>query len=131
VDAKSILVVDDDPNVRLVFRLILESDGYAVREARDGIAALILIKDHVPDLVITDLMMPRMGGRELIERMRADARSAHVPILAVTGNPAMKEQISGADWMLDKPIDRSVLLDAVRSLINKKPTPTELATQGN
>jgi CheY-like chemotaxis protein len=131
VVAKSILVVDDDPSVRLVFRLILESGGYAVSEARDGIAALILIKDRLPDLVITDMVMPRLDGRELIERLRADGRSARIPVLAVTGNADMKEQMSGADWMLDKPVDRAILLAAVRSLLDRKPTPTKLATQGH
>ena len=129
--AKSILVVDDDPSVRLVFRLILESGGYAVSEARDGIAALILIKDRLPDLVITDMVMPRLDGRELIERLRADGRSARIPVLAVTGNAGMKEQMSGADWMLDKPVDRAILLAAVRSLLDRKATPTKLATQGH
>jgi CheY-like chemotaxis protein len=116
---KWILVVDDDSDVRLMFKLIFESVGYQVSEARNGIAALILIRDSLPDLVVTDMVMPEMDGRELIARVRSDERMANVPILAVTGHPAAREQASGADAVLDKPIDREVLLKTVSSLMQR------------
>jgi CheY-like chemotaxis protein len=114
---KRILVVDDDPSARLMFKVILEAAGYLVEEAQNGIAALILIKEAVPDLVVTDMLMPRMDGRELIQRIRADVRTAAVCILAVTGHPEGRTQASGADYVLDKPFDRSALLAAVGSLV--------------
>lgn len=115
--SKRILVVDDDPSARLMFKVILEAAGYLVEEAQNGVAALILIKEAVPDLVVTDMLMPRMDGRELIERIRADVRTAPVCILAVTGHPEARTQASGADFVLDKPFDRSALLAAVGSLV--------------
>ena len=114
---KRILVVDDDPDVRLLFRLIFESVGYQVDEARNGVAALILIKDSLPDLVVTDMVMPDMDGLELIRRLRADVRTAQLPILAVTAHARSRDLASGADQVLDKPIDRSRLLATVGSLV--------------
>jgi CheY-like chemotaxis protein len=115
--AKWILVVDDDPDVRLMFKLIFENAGYRVSEARNGVSALILIRDSLPDLVVTDMMMPGMDGAELIRRIRADERSAHVPIVAVTAYPGARKQASAADAVLSKPIDREGLLATVSSLI--------------
>jgi CheY-like chemotaxis protein len=120
VTGKRILVVDDDPPVRLMFRLIFESDGYQVSEARNGVAALILIKDSLPDLVVTDMVMPQMSGQELIERLRSDDRTARLLILAVTGHPGAREQASAADGVLEKPIDRVHLLATVSSLIEER-----------
>jgi two-component system, chemotaxis family, chemotaxis protein CheY len=114
---KRILVVDDDPSARLMFKVILEAGGYVVEEAQNGIAALILIKEAVPDLVVTDMLMPRMDGRELIQRIRADVRTAAVRILAVTGHSDARVQAAGADGVLDKPFDRSALLAAVGLLV--------------
>jgi CheY-like chemotaxis protein len=117
VASKRILVVDDDPDVRLLFRLIFESAGYQVDEARNGVAALILIKDSLPDLVVTDMVMPQMDGQELIRRLRADSRTAKLPILAVTAFRGSGDRFSGADQVLDKPIDRRDLLATAGSLI--------------
>jgi CheY-like chemotaxis protein len=117
VAGKRILVVDDDPAVRLMFRLIFEGDGYHVSEARNGVAALILIKDSLPHLVLTDMVMPEMNGQELIARLRADERTARLLILAVTGQPGAKGQAAEADAVLEKPIDRVDLLAMVSLLI--------------
>ena len=116
---KRVLVVDDDPDVRLMFRLIFESAGYEVGEARNGVAALILIRDSPPDLVVTDMVMPGMDGQELIGRIRSDERTARVPILAVTGIPGAREKASSADAVLNKPIDRPGLLTAASSLLGR------------
>jgi CheY-like chemotaxis protein len=113
--SKRILVVDDDRGARLMFKLILEAAGYLVEEAQNGIAAPILIKDAVPDLVVSDMLMPRMDGRELIERLRAGVRTAAICIRAVTGHPEARTKASGADFVLDKRFDRCALLAAVGS----------------
>jgi CheY-like chemotaxis protein len=116
VPSRRVLVVDDDPDARLMFRLILESGGYMVDEAKDGVAAMILIRDLAPDLVVTDMVMPRMDGPELISRIRADEKIAGVSILAVTGHPEARERAAGADALLGKPFDRAQLLALVDRL---------------
>jgi CheY-like chemotaxis protein len=117
---KEILVADDDSNVRLMFRLILEGAGYAVREAPNGIGALILIRDALPDLVLTDMVMPVMDGEELISRLRSDPRTAALPILAVSGHANTRGKAQLADGILAKPIDRKVLIEAVASLLEER-----------
>lgn len=117
-----ILVVDDDPSVRFLLRLILESAGYRVTEAQNGIAALIRIKEEVPDLVVTDMMMPMMDGGALIKHLRSEPSSDGLRILAVTANPRAREVAAGADAVLAKPFDRSELLAAVADLLAGGPT---------
>jgi CheY-like chemotaxis protein len=114
--AKRVLVVDDDADARLMFRLILESAGYLVEEAQNGLAALILLRDMPPDVVVTDMVMPRMDGQELIRRIRIDDKVAKVSILAVTGHPEARELAAGADAVLDKPFDRARLIEMVAQL---------------
>lgn len=112
---KTILIVDDESNMRFLHRMILESGGYEVIEAAHGAAALERAKESPPDLVITDLMMPVMSGRELIERLRADPVTAGVPIVIVSANP--RSVLEAADAVLGKPYDPDELLSAARSLM--------------
>ena len=114
---KMILVVDDDPNMRFLLRLIFESRGYEVTEAQHGVAALIRIKNALPDLVVTDIKMPVMDGGELIKHLRSDPQTADLPILAVTANRYAQTDAADADVVLDKPFRHSALLSAVQSLL--------------
>jgi CheY-like chemotaxis protein len=117
---KKILVVDDDPSMRFLLRLIFESAGYEVSEAQHGVAALIRIKDALPDLVVTDIMMPVMDGGELIAHLRSDPRTAGLRILAVTANPDAKESARDADVVMGKPFHQSSLLANVDSLLSEQ-----------
>jgi len=84
----AILVVDDDPSVRVVLRLVLETEGHTVVEAPHGKAALEAIRQHaLPDIVTTDLTMPVLGGEQLISHLRSDPATAAIPIVLITGNP--------------------------------------------
>ena len=114
---KTILVVDDDPSIRFLLRLIFEGAGYRVTEAQNGISALIRIKDEMPDLLVTDMMMPVMDGGALIERLRSEASTAGMRILAVTANPRAQEAAGNADAVFGKPFDRSELLAIVSELL--------------
>ena len=114
---KTILVVDDDPSIRFLLRLIFEGAGYRVLEAQNGISALIRIRDEVPDLLVTDMMMPVMDGGALIERLRSEASTAGIRILAVTANPRAQEAAANADAVFGKPFDRSELLAIVSELL--------------
>ena len=78
-----ILLVDDEPSIRVVLGAILEEAGYTVDVAEDGISALRKIESAVPDLLLTDLRMPNMNGFELLEIMRA--RLPHIPRVAISG----------------------------------------------
>jgi CheY-like chemotaxis protein len=114
---KRILVVDDDPDVRFLLRLLFERVGYEVREAQNGISALIRVKEAMPDLVVTDITMPVMDGAQLIERLKSDERTAALPIVAITGTPGAEEAASAADVVMSKPFNHSSLLATVGSLL--------------
>jgi CheY-like chemotaxis protein len=112
-----ILVVDDEPDLRFLLRRIFEQAGHAVADAGNGAAALEAAHLSTPDLVVTDMMMPVMGGAELIRRLRADPVTVHIPILAVTGDPQVA---GGADAVLSKPYKPQQLLAAAVMLLAQK-----------
>ena len=103
-----------------MLRLIFEGSGYDVSEAQHGVAALIKIKDALPDLVVTDMMMPVMDGGELIIHLRSNPRTAALPILAVSPNPDAREAARDADYVLGKPFDRAMLLATVKSILGEQ-----------
>jgi len=111
-----ILVVDDEPDIRFLLRLIFEGAGHIVAEARDGAAGGASVKIARPDLIITDMMMPMMGGQEFITGLRSHPETATIPILAVSGNP---ELASAADAVLSKPFLPKELLIMAAQLIGK------------
>ena len=80
----SILIVDDDPDILDGILMILESQDYHLRTARDGMQCLKLLKEDVPDLLILDLLMPRMDGWGVIREVRSDSRYANMPIMVLT-----------------------------------------------
>jgi len=110
----SILVVDDEPDIRFLIRRVLELAGHRVVEAPNGAVALARILENPPDLVVTDVMMPVMNGGELIRRLRADPATNRLPILAVTGNP---NNAAGADAILTKPFSIKQLAALAASLV--------------
>ena len=115
---KKVLLVDDESNMRFVLRMILESEGYEVVVAQHGAAALETLRRSGADLVLTDLMMPVMSGRELVERLRADQETAEIPIVVVTATHELV--LPDADAVIAKPFDEEELLAVVRSLTEKE-----------
>jgi CheY-like chemotaxis protein len=111
---RTILIVDDESNMRFLLRLVLEGAGYEVVEAPHGAAALERAKESSPDLVVTDLMMPVMTGRELIARLRGDPQTAEIPIVVVSAKPSAT--LDAVDAVLGKPFDPDELLETARSL---------------
>lgn len=122
IDEKAtILVVDDVPmNIELM-RLQLTRAGYDVLEAGDGMEALRMAVDHLPDLVLLDVMMPGMNGFEVCSRLKKDPRTQLIPIVLVTALHETEDRIkgieAGADDFISKPFNRVELLTRVRSLL--------------
>ena len=112
-----ILVVDDEPDLRYLLRRIFVRAGHEVTDAGHGATALQAVRASAPDLVVTDMMMPVMGGAELIRRLRVDPATAGIPILAATGNA---ELAGGADAVLPKPYQPGQLLAAANALLAQK-----------
>lgn len=110
------MIVDDEPDILFVLRVVLEAAGYEVVEALDGREALDAMPDARPDLVITDLMMPVMDGKELIRRIRENPQTAEIPILMVSANP---NGTAGAQALMRKPFRQDELLRNVRTLLGE------------
>lgn len=112
-------MVDDEPDLRFILRRVLERAGHEVVEAVDGAEALAVVRASPPDLVMTDIMMPIMGGVELMRCLRADPATAGIPILAATGDP----QLAGiADAVLPKPYQAEGIVAAVTALLAREGT---------
>jgi CheY-like chemotaxis protein len=112
-----VMVVDDEPDMRYLLRITLEEAGYGVVEAAHGEAALEQVRRSPPHLVLTDRMMPRMSGGELIERLRADESTKAIPIVMISGT---RGDQAGADAILGKPIEAGELIGLVDKLTGQE-----------
>jgi two-component system KDP operon response regulator KdpE len=123
---RNILVVDDEPQITRVLRTALSSHGYSVRSAADGDEALEVMRQWTPDLVITDLSMPNMGGLELCRRIRTKS-SVPIIVLSVRGEerPKVEALDSGADDYVTKPFNMNELVARVRAGLRRASLPTQ------
>jgi CheY-like chemotaxis protein len=120
----AILVVDDDPGIRVVMRAVLEHEAYDIYEAEDGERALAFVEERLPDLIILDLMMPGIGGFEVLRRLKGDERTWLIPIVVLTamGAPARKDaEEAGADGFFEKPFSPMALLQVVEETLGQEP----------
>lgn len=113
----SVLVVDDDDDIRDVLGVLLETEGFHVDTARDGLEALAQLKAGPPPaVVLLDMMMPRMDGESLIREMQRDPAVADVPVVIMSGHSAVREKAAALDAAacLVKPVEVDELLRVVR-----------------
>ncbi|MFD0981944.1 response regulator [Tropicimonas aquimaris] len=96
--SREVLIVDDDPATRALFRRLLVREGWSVREAADGARALALIGEEAPGLVVLDLMMPNIDGFEVLRRLRAASGSADIPVIVATSKDLTRREI---EWLGD------------------------------
>ena len=112
-----LVVEDNEKNLKLV-RDVLEATGYRTLEATTGAQAIELAAEHTPDLVLMDIRLPDIDGAEALSRLRADERTASIPVLAVTAQAMQSDRerflAAGFDSYLSKPVDVAELLQAVR-----------------
>jgi chemosensory pili system protein ChpA (sensor histidine kinase/response regulator) len=116
-----VLVVDDSITVRRVTQRLLERNGMRVMTAKDGVEALAVLQEHLPDIILLDIEMPRMDGYELAQHVRADERLASIPIVMITSRVGEKHRARaielGVNDYLGKPYQESQLLDAIDPLV--------------
>ena len=120
---KKILLVDDSPTALLWQRLILEDDQYEILIATDGEEGLRVAKAEHPDLVLMDVVMPRMSGYEALRALRAEESLSGTPVLMVTTRGEMQNVMQGyedgCNEYITKPVDRAELLTKVRSYLQR------------
>ena len=124
----SVLMIDDEANHRKVVKLILEREGYRVLTAANGEEGLILAKVEQPNVILLDVMMPKMDGYEALRRLRADQDLQQIPVIMITARGAEHDIATsfrlGAIFHLEKPYETADLLQKIQVALT-------LAKQGN
>jgi serine phosphatase RsbU (regulator of sigma subunit) len=119
-----ILIVDDNPANVEIFQARLAANNYEIITASDGEEGLALAKDRLPDLILLDIMMPKMDGIEVCRHLRADSALPFMPIIMVTAKTDSKDVVAGleagADEYLTKPVDHAALVARVKSMLRIK-----------
>lgn len=120
ISGKTILVVDDDPNIREFLRQELDAAGYRVNEASDGIEAINMIKKQRPDLILLDIIMPKMSGFDVAAVIKNDPATMDIPIIVVSiVEDKERGYRIGVDRYLTKPVDTEELLREIEMLVSK------------
>jgi two-component system, cell cycle response regulator DivK len=120
---KTILIVEDNEKNMKLARDILRAKGYAVLEAVNGLDGVQLALQHQPDLVLMDIQLPDINGIEAFERIRANAGTAQIPVVAFTASVTVNDRSrigdAGFDAFLSKPINLKEFVDTVRRLLGE------------
>jgi two-component system, OmpR family, alkaline phosphatase synthesis response regulator PhoP len=121
---KNILVVEDEKDIIEVLRYYLEKDNYRVHVAEDGFTALEIAEKVVPNLIILDLMLPRLDGTEVCKRLKADERLREIPIIMLTAKAEEADKVRGleigADDYVTKPFSAKELMARVKAHIRRR-----------
>ena len=124
VMGKTILIVEDEPRNLKLLRDLLQRFGYEILEALDGEQGVKLAGDKIPDLILMDIMMPKMDGLEATRIIKADTKTKHIPIIALTSyamkGDREKTVEAGCDGYIAKPIDIKEVLSAIEHYLTVK-----------
>ena len=113
-----VLVVDDDPDLVAICSLVLESEGYAVDAALNGLAAVDKVSKEGADVMLLDVMMPVLDGLSVCKMVKRDPRTAEVPVIIMSASEVLRERGRGcADAVLIKPFDIDILLSTVNNIV--------------
>lgn len=130
-----VLVIEDERSSQVMLRELLEQEGYSVTVAGTGEDAIALVSEEPPDLVVCDLLLPKMDGYEVCRRIKADPVTRFIPIVVVTGLADLKHRLdaldAGADDMLTKPVNPLEVKARVRALLRTRSLTLELESAQN
>ena len=120
---RTVLVVDDEPNIVLSLQFLIEQAGYHVLVARDGEAALKAVEEHEPDLVLLDVMLPKRDGFDVCETIRANPAWKDIRVIMLTAkgrdNEREKGLAVGADAYITKPFSTREAMEQIKRLLNE------------
>ena len=119
----TVLVVEDDPVILRLLEVNFELEGFGVVLAHDGVEGVELARADKPDIIVSDIMMPRMSGIELVEALKADEATASIPIILLSAKAQTSDLKSGmdagADDYVTKPFEPLDLVDRVNALLSR------------
>jgi CheY-like chemotaxis protein len=123
-NAKTILVVDDDPDTLTYLTTVLEDNGFATDSAKDGMEALQKIEENIPDLVALDISMPEKSGVAVYRKLKEDNQLKSIPVIIITGVSddfrkfiSTRRQVPPPEGYISKPVDHEELLKKVKELL--------------
>jgi|SaaInl4_135m_RNA_FD_contig_21_3461230_length_847_multi_4_in_0_out_0_1 CheY-like chemotaxis protein len=125
---RSILLIEDEPDIQTVVKFALEATGgHHVTVAEDGMQGLEVARTEQPDVILLDVMMPRMDGHELLRLLKAGEKTSGIPVIFLSAKAQQKDveagMALGADGYLTKPFDSRTLSDQVEEIVRASQTP--------
>ncbi len=124
MEKNRILVVDDEPDIVITIKYMLEHEGYMVSTASDGEEALHKVKDDKPHLIILDLRLPKLPGEQVCKKIRKDEEISDIPIIMLTAKDSDVDKVVGkvigANCYLTKPFDMDELLQLIKGMIKER-----------
>ncbi len=121
-EPKSVLIIDDSETNLVLLEAILEDEGWIVKTAASATTGMEMIKDKIPDLILLDLIMPRVDGYEMLDRLKSSDKLKEIPVVVVSAvSDATTRQTcleKGAQDYMPKPVDIDLLLNKVRKILN-------------
>lgn len=133
--APLVLVVDDYADAREMYAESLLVSGFRVAEAADGLSAIEQARELAPDVILMDLSLPGMDGWEATRRLKADARTSHIPVVALTGHAMAsaldQARLAGCDRFVIKPALPDVVVEEVRQALEKKGSRCSRSPEGS
>ncbi|MDD5084706.1 MAG: response regulator [Candidatus Omnitrophica bacterium] len=123
-DPKTIALIEDEESLAKSLTDFLEAKGYRVINARDGIKGLFLIRANLPDLVVLDVMMPRLDGFHVLDRIKTGSKTMDIPVLLLTVRSSREDIERGIQHMAEeyitKPFEPEHLLERIRQILNTR-----------
>lgn len=120
---RTIMVVDDNPDIITIVKTILEGKGFTVFSASSGQELLNLLKSQKPDLLILDIMMPEMDGLEVLTQLKAVTDTARIPVILLTAKVQYEDVLGGyklgADYYITKPFTSTQLINGINLLLGE------------
>lgn len=131
-DGATVLLVDDEPDLVELLQYALENEGFRVLSASDGAEGLTVAREEHPDIIVLDIMMPRMDGMDLTRKLREEAQLRLTPILLLTARSEENDEIlgldAGADDYLPKPVSPKLFVSRVKALLRRGKREEEAST---
>ncbi|MFW6222597.1 MAG: response regulator transcription factor, partial [Bacteroidota bacterium] len=121
---KKVLIIEDDQALQETISNLLSLEGFTVYQAKEGDSGITMAKNHLPDVIVCDIMMPGFTGLDVLKKLQTDEKTSTIPFIFLTAKAELKDvrngMLLGADDYLTKPFDNEDLLQSINLRLNKK-----------